>query len=209
MAKTNDFEHLPCPHCGKRGLKWDFAAGQPRCPHCHLSGFPAEGKTPAPEQAPTQKAEPKPITNKEIEHSARNSNLAQKVTETYERETPNGEIEYVKVERLVPVTPERDIPDLTINYKMALFVKHRLRGLISQEKRWGRDDLRKRGFRKTGRMLDTATGKVYPTIAKPGEEDQAGEGRYALGHAIAVVRRAEEKLRQAEQSGDNFPPSDD
>lgn len=209
MTKTNDFEHLKCPHCGKKGLKWDFAAGQARCPHCYLSGFPAKGTAPTPEQPPPKQTEPRAYTNSDIERQARNSGISQKVTETYERETPNGEIETVKVERLVPVTPLASLPDLTINYKMALFVKHRLRGLISQEKRWGRDDLRKRGFRKTGRMLDTETGDVFPMISKPGEEDRVPDGRYALGQAIAVVRRAEEKLKLAKESGDNFPPSDD
>lgn len=201
MSKSNDFEHVPCPHCKKKGLRWDFAANQPRCPHCHLSGFPAEEQAATPPSQPP--AEPKktpstptPTTNAEIERVGKNNSLSQIVKTTYYRQVLNGTHEQVTIERLVPAPPADTIPDLTISYKHALFHRHRLRALIEQEKRWGRDDLRKRGFEKVGRWLDASTQKAIPLRAIPGKEDEEGTGRYALGQAIAVVRRAEQKLRE-------------
>ena len=206
MAKTNDFEYLPCPHCGKKGLRWDFTADQARCPHCHLSGFPTESKGDKGAAKP-KKEKPKPLTNKDIEREAMNANLSEKVTETYTHEHPNGEHGNIVVERIIPVVPADKIPDLTVNFKSALFHRWRLRDLIDREKRWGRDDLRKRGFMKIGRGIDPVTQKAISVIARPGEENDAGSGRYALGHAIAVIRRAEQKLKG--EDGDNFDARDD
>lgn len=208
MSKSNDFEHIPCPHCKKKGLRWDFAANQPRCPHCHLSGFPAgEQAAPPPPQTPAEKKTPSaPTSNSEIERAAKANALREIVKTTYYRQVLNGTHEQVTIERAVPVLPEDKIPDLTIRYNEAMFHRWRLRELIKQEKRWARDDLRKRGFVKVGRWLDATTQKAIPLKAIPGKEDERGGGRYALGQAIAVVRRAEQKLKEG---GDKKPPRDD
>ena len=193
MARANDFENMPCPHCGHKALRWDFSAGQPRCNNCHLSGFPVEQDAPKP--VPQKKKEPKALTNADIEREIRQSNLTDEVTETYTHEHPNGEHGTVVVKRTVPVIPADKIPDLSIDYPTARFAQWRLRELAAQERRWGRDDLRKRGFVKVGRQLDPSTQKACNVLARPGEEDRQGTGRYAIGVAIAVVRRAEQKLR--------------
>ena len=59
-----------------------------------------------------------------------------------------GKLQQYQVQTFCPKLDERYIPQLEFSEPWAEFFKWKFKDLIKNEMRWGKDDLRKRGFEK-------------------------------------------------------------
>lgn len=65
------------------------------------------------------------------------------------------------------MTPKKYVPDLTINANYAEFLKWLFKDQVKKEKRWGRDDLRRRGLVRKAQVEDR--GKIV-TLYVPADQ---------------------------------------
>lgn len=149
-SHAHEFKDGRCPLCGKLGT-WNFVTRRMECKSCSLSGFGTTSFEAAEKQRASMRQPPQPTESTKTPVTQTSNDW---VTETYFEKKKDGSLVTRTVRRYVPKKQDRYIPDLMVNVPMALFTKHRLAKLIEQEKRWGRDNLRKRGFKRIGTEKD-------------------------------------------------------
>ena len=91
-----------------------------------------------------------------------------RVSDSYWQLDSTGKLEQVLVHTICPRLDARYIPDLEFSEQWAAFFKWKHQNLIKNEMRWGKDDLRKRGFEK--HKLRNEEGKLVTVYYLPEKE---------------------------------------
>jgi CRISPR/Cas system-associated protein Cas10 (large subunit of type III CRISPR-Cas system) len=122
---SSDFIDGRCPVCGVQG-DWNFISRRMECRTCNTSGagYSLAGA----------------VTE---HHEKTETKREDQVTETYQERMPDGQLFKITVVSDVPKLEEFLKPKLSFSERLGLFHRNRSKPLFNQEKRWGRDHLRK------------------------------------------------------------------
>lgn len=155
MAHTSDdLANAKCPLCHERGgLAFDFVSRAFRCDRCSAQGITrsmidfAEAMDKVPKTKP-----PNPRTRRQQETPpARADDDDADVVEDRYRDR-DGKV--VSVRMVAPRRQARYVPDLDVTEGMLAFTRWRLAKEIANERRYGRDWLRQRGYRVVAKRRD-------------------------------------------------------
>lgn len=157
----SSFENLECPNCKKvGGMSWDYASRSVRCSNCYASGMDLgaimEKSSGGRRKSTRPREQVKPFTTNP--GSSDPTSDDEFTADIY----VNQEGRRVVVSYAVPKAGNSEL--LEANPAKCAFHRWRLHELIANEKRYGRDNLRKRGFIEVERHRHE--GKIVRIFAK-------------------------------------------
>lgn len=170
MTTSDDdsLDRLECPHCKKTGgLSWDYASRSVRCSYCYVSGIDLASIM---EKKASEDGTKSPKNKRKRPNSEPQTISPSAVPATDEEFTVdiylNDQGQRVVVAYALPKKPHP--PEVYVSRQQCLFQQWRLKQQIINEKRYGRDDLRRRGFVEVERHRHE--GRIVKIMAKPADE---------------------------------------
>jgi hypothetical protein len=165
-----------CPHCGKPALVRDFLSAKLKCQACFISGIERPAQAPEP-----PKRDGIDLQTAQSQKEAMQTN-AEQVVDGYVGD--NSEERYIIYG--IRKSDDRYIPDLTLEINRAEFHRWRLRKLAEMERRWGRDDMRERGFQVAKKVRES--GRLLKVLVRENEYVE-GTGQLAVHDALWVSKK--------------------
>lgn len=147
----------PCPHCGKKTLRLDNISGLIRCTSCFLSNIKLDEKESAEKVIVEDGGE---LTDKQIEELKKTHFVTWYYSIDEEGKQRREVVLYPLLEK------STDVPDLAVDQAKMRFHKWRLQEVVAKDRRWARDDLRKRGMVMQLKERDPQTKKIVKTYMR-------------------------------------------